>query len=443
MTDRYMKISRALKIITVIMFIAGVIFFVVYPLAPRHIRVNIYTNKGVVEKFVLNSEIGQPQGSAWIIETDEPLVVKEVRLFGTFRSIRLKTVYGSDFPAYIENPTGTVEGSNYIFADTGENHVAFMTNEAFAGILDHYSRDYSWDRMAAILLWGLICSIILTAIVSRDNLKSSDRTNHSFVAEVRRFVKDVKKYKEYMIYAAKSDMKAEVANSYLNRLWWLLEPLFNMLVYVIVFGTIMGSSIDHFALYVFSALIMWNYFCRTINASVQMMRNNRDVLSKVYVPKFVPLISMMILNLYKLAFSMIILVPMMIVYKIGITTGIICVVLAYILMVTFSFGLGMILLHYGVYVDDLAYAVGILLNVLMFVSGIFYDATTTLAEPINIMIIGLNPVALFTDTMRQGLMYNQYANIPLVLIWIGISLVISYAGIHIVYKNENGYAKVI
>lgn len=442
MTERYKKMSSMLKIFTALIFIAGVVFFVVYPLAPRHIHVKIYTNQGVVEKFVLNSDIGQPQGTYWNVEAEKPLVVKEVRLFGTFKSIRLKTIYGSDFPAYIENPTGTVEGSDYLFGNEAGN-VAFITNDAFAGILDHYSRDYSWDRMAAILLWGLICMIALTAIVSRDNSKSSDRTNHSFTAEITRFIRDVKKYKEYMIYAAKSDMKAEVANSYLNRLWWLLEPLFNMLVYVIVFGTIMGSSIDHFALYVFSALIMWNYFCRTINASVQMMRNNRDVLSKVYVPKFVPLISMMILNLYKLAFSMIILIPMMIVYRITISVGILCIVLAYLLMVTFSFGLGMILLHYGVYVDDLAYAVGILLNVLMFVSGIFYDATTTLVEPINIMIIGLNPVALFTDTMRQGLMYNQLANIPLVLIWIGISLVISYAGIHIVYKNENGYAKVI
>lgn len=442
MTEKYKKISKFLKLVTVIMFIAGSIFFVVYPLAPRHITVKMYTNQGIYEKFVLNDEIGTPIGSTWELATKEPLEIKEIRLFGTFKSIRIKTIFGSEIPMYIENPEGTVNGAKYCF-NNDENVVSFETNEEFADVLDKYSDDYSWDRMAAILLWGLMCSLILVAIVSRDNAKENELTNHSFISETSRFFKDVKKYKEYMIYAAKSDMKAEVANSYLNRLWWLLEPLFNMLVYVIVFGGFLGGSIEHFALYVFSALIMWNYFCRTINASVQMMRNNRDVLSKVYVPKFVPLLTMMMLNAYKLMFSMIILIPMMVISGVSVGVGLIGALLAYLMMAAFSFGVGMLLLHYGVYVDDLAYAVSILLNVMMFISGIFYDAPTTLMEPINSMVMCLNPTALFVDTMRQGLLYNNLANVPLVLIWLGISLVLSYAGIHVVYKNENSYAKVI
>ena len=103
----------------------------------------------------------------------------------------------------------------------------------------------------------------------------------------------------------------------------------------------------------------------------------------------------------------------------------------------------MIFLLYGVYIDDLGYAVGILLQILMFLSGIFYDTLTSLSTPLNVMMLSVNPVAMFIDTMRNGLLYNTVANVPLWTIWIVLSLQLCYIGIHIVYKNENGYVKVV
>ena len=49
-----------------------------------------------------------------------------------------------------------------------------------------------------------------------------------------RFFRELKKYWGFAIYAAKSDLRAEVANSYLNWLWWILEPTSSMLIYTIV-----------------------------------------------------------------------------------------------------------------------------------------------------------------------------------------------------------------
>ena len=46
----------------------------------------------------------------------------------------------------------------------------------------------------------------------------------------------MKKYWKYAIYSSKAQLKAEVANSYLNWLWWILDPLCFMLIYVFMFG---------------------------------------------------------------------------------------------------------------------------------------------------------------------------------------------------------------
>ena len=48
---------------------------------------------------------------------------------------------------------------------------------------------------------------------------------------MKRFLKNVKKYWSYSLCAAKAELKAEVANSYLNWLWWILDPLSFMIIY--------------------------------------------------------------------------------------------------------------------------------------------------------------------------------------------------------------------
>ncbi len=238
-------------------------------------------------------------------------------------------------------------------------------------------------------------------------------------------------------------MKAEVANSYLNRLWWILEPFFNMLVYVIVFGQVMGNNIQNYATFTFSALLMWNFFNHIMNYSVKCVRNNRDIVTKIYVPKYVLLLTNMVLNFIKLGFSVLVLAVMLCIFKVSIGVQILYIIPAYGLMMIFAFGAGMILLHFGVFIDDLSYAVGILLQMLMFLTGIFFDVVTALPSPLNSVMLCLNPCTVFIDSMRNALLYKTIANVPILCVWIVLSVLISYIGIHIVFKNENGYVKVI
>ena len=53
---------------------------------------------------------------------------------------------------------------------------------------------------------------------------------------LNRFIKDMKKHYKYAIYSAKAELKAEVAGSYLNWIWWILEPICFMFIYALIFG---------------------------------------------------------------------------------------------------------------------------------------------------------------------------------------------------------------
>ncbi len=433
------------------LFIIGVVICGVYPIKNQPINITIDSSIG--RKTVSLSADEAEKLSVWERNSDEAAEVqspdheaqgesdqfivdmegiggaeiKEVRISRRFKSICVDKITSGMFPGY-----ASVEDERIIF------------NAAACELFKKSSQSAMMERIFAaelLLAVMLIARILLNA--RAETLEESGIGNHGPVYETRKFIGELASYWEYMNYAAKADLRAEVANSYLNRLWWLLEPFFNMLVYVIVFGRILGNSVEHYSTFLYSSLLMWNYFSRTINYSVKAIRNNKDIVTKIYVPKHVLLITNMILDFYKLLFSLIVLIPMLIIFHVKIGFAIFWVLPAYIVMILLAFGTGMIFMHYGVYVDDLGYAVGILLQMLMFLSGIFYDVVTGLQTPLNAMMLCMNPVSMFIDTMRNALLYNRVSNIPLIILWTIISLLISYIGLHIVFKNENAYVKVV
>lgn len=430
-----------MKILIGLLFIIGVGIIMFFPFDNRNLKLEIVTNQ---ETYVLNKsniEILEESTVFEFANVDE-LVVDSIKIYGNFKSMYVKRITYNELTNYVQAvPDGTMQWSDEGLTFTGPGNITVIMNESFQDALQTQSASFLQERLLLIEVWFIVCAILL--IVCKLVEERSSGNNHGPIYEAKKFVADVKKYGQYMVYAAQTDLRAEVANSYLNRLWWLLEPLFSMLVYVIVFGQVMGRSVDNYGTFIFSTLLMWSFFNKTINYSVKLVRNNRDILSKVYVPKFVILISNMFLNLFKLFFSMIILVVMLVIFRVEIGLNILWVIPAYLGLILLAFGAGMIFLHFGVYVDDLAYAVGILLNMLMYLSGVFYEVMTTLPEPLNTLMMCLNPVAIFMDTMRNALLYNTAANLPFLATWIVISFILSCVGIHIVYKNENGYVKVV
>lgn len=441
-----LKWFRPLQVLVIALFIISIVFIAVYPFPSRNLNVAFIDGDEQYTVYLTKEEIAQGQCSEIVLENvEENATISKIRIYGANKSLRL---WEKDASTFFYDYYEAMSLANVVLDDTvmrlPAGDVVLNLGDKFVEQMEDLSKSFLQERLIYAELLGSVALILLILLtVVRDWRAENNWNNHSPLYEFKKFANDMKKYRQYMIFAAKADLKAEVANSYLNRLWWLLEPFFSMLVYVIVFGNVLGRSVENYATFIFSALLMWNFFSKTLNYSVKLVRNNRDIVTKVYVPKFILLFSNMILNLYKLAFSLIVLVPMLIIFRVHIGINLIWVIPAFIILILLSFGIGMLLLHYGVYIDDLGYAVGILLSMLMFLSGAFYDVMTGLSYPLNALMLCVNPVAMCTDTMRNALLYNTAANLPLVGVWFIISVLICWLGVHIVYKNENSYVKVV
>ena len=239
-------------------------------------------------------------------------------------------------------------------------------------------------------------------------------------------------YYSYSIRLARADLRTEVANSYLNWLWWLIDPLSMMFIYAFIFGVVFQSSEDNFPLFIFIGITVWSYFSHNMAASVRLIRGNMSIISKIYIPKYILLFSEMLVNAFKMLISFGMVILMMIMYKVQITSNILFIIPIMIDLFLISFAMGSILLHYGVYVKDLPYIVDIVLRM-----------AKRIPAPYGELIEKANPVAYLIAAARNALLYGQGASWQILILWALLSLVLLYIGVSLIYRYENSYAREI
>lgn len=258
-----------------------------------------------------------------------------------------------------------------------------------------------------------------------------------------KFFKDIKKYFNYIIFSVKSELKSEVANSHFSVLWWVLDPLFFMMVYTFVVKVVFDRGGPNFPVFVFIGLSAWNFFNKVLTTSVKLVSANKAVVSKVYLPKYVLLIEKIGVHFFKMMISFSLVFVMLIIYKIPYTFMMLhgIILLGFLILITFA--ISIFFLHFGIYVEDLANVLKPTLRLLFYMSGILYSINDRIPKEYAWVLLKLNPIALIVNEFRNVIMYNTLPDYKLLAVWTLVAIILSVIGIHLVQKNENNYVKVI
>ena len=258
-----------------------------------------------------------------------------------------------------------------------------------------------------------------------------------------RFFNDIKKYWSYTVRSAKAELKSEVASSYLSWLWWILDPLLFMMVYTFIAVIVFEKGGKYFPIFVFIGLTMWNFFNTVILGSVKIVKNNSATVSKVYIPKFILVIKRMMVNGFKMAISFILVFILMGIYRVPVSYHILYIFPVLVVMMLVTFGVSNLMLHFGVFVEDLRNVMTVVMRLCFYMSGIFYSISERVPEPYNRIMQQLNPAAFLIDSARQSLIYSGTPARKVLLVWGVVGLILSVLSIKVVYKYENSYVKVI
>ncbi len=261
---------------------------------------------------------------------------------------------------------------------------------------------------------------------------------------MKRFTNDLKKYWKYIKYSTKAELKNEIINSYLGWIWLVLEPLCFMLIYTFIAIVVFKSKVDYFPVFVFIGLSIWNFFNKTLSASVKLVASNKEIVTKVYLPKWVLLLVRIGVNLFKMFVSFLMVFIFMFIYQVPITWNVLWTIPIVLVAIIFTFGISSIVMHFGVFIEDLVNVVNIVLKLVFYLTGIFYDLSSRIGNSVyKTILLNFNPIANIIYNLRRVLIYSSALDGTWLIVWFVIGIGLSIIGIKIIYKYENTYVKVM
>ncbi len=251
------------------------------------------------------------------------------------------------------------------------------------------------------------------------------------------------KYRGYILYSAKAQLKAELASSWLGGFWWVLEPVLFMFVYMFVFTAVFHRTTTYVVAFIIVGLTYWRFFNSSVVSSITLFKRYRAVASKVYIPKFVLILSMLCVNAFKMLCSYVPIIALMVFYRVPLSLNLLSIVPITLVLFVFTFGICSWCMHIGVYVEDLQKLMVIFLQMLFYITGVFYPINELLAPAVSKAVFTFNPIALIIFEARNALLYATPAQWGLLITYFIIAIVVSVLGVRRIYKSESQYIKVV
>ncbi|MEG2348013.1 MAG: ABC transporter permease, partial [Clostridia bacterium] len=183
------------------------------------------------------------------------------------------------------------------------------------------------------------------------------------------------KYRHMLVTLVKQDINGRYKGSFFGFLWTLLNPLLMLAVYSLVFQFIFKSGIEHYSIYLFICLMPWNAFANSISNGTTCVSNNASILKKVYFPREILPLSVVISNTIQYFFSAVIIFIAILVSGVGISWFALFLPLIVLIQAMFTLGIIFFLSAANVYIRDVQYIMNPVMMIWMYACPILYSVS--------------------------------------------------------------------
>lgn len=178
---------------------------------------------------------------------------------------------------------------------------------------------------------------------------------------------------DLLIYKTRGNLRAEISRLYLNYAWWALEPLFSMTVFYVVFGIFMNSPTPHFGLFLLIGTTQWQWFATTtVHASASIL-DGAWIMQQVSIHKvFFPL-EVFLQDSFKHLFVLLLMAVFLLFYPVPIQISWLALPLVLVVQGLLVLSCSLLFAAIVPFFPDLKLILATVMNVLFFISGIFFD----------------------------------------------------------------------
>jgi len=225
-------------------------------------------------------------------------------------------------------------------------------------------------------------------------------------------LKEVWAYRDLLLLLVRRDFVSFYKQTILGPLWFFLQPLLTTIMFTFVFGKLGGFKTDGLPqpLFYMAGVTAWNYFADCLTKTSTVFRDNANIFGKVYFPRLIMPLSIVMSNLVKFGVQMLMFLLMM-GYYIFIKKET-CLPNAYVLMFPFlillmallGLGTGMIISAMTTKYRDLAFLVTFGVQLLMYATTVVYPLSAVGSD--MIWVVKLNPMTSIIESFRFGFLGN-------------------------------------
>ncbi|OIJ21753.1 teichoic acid ABC transporter permease [Anaerobacillus alkalidiazotrophicus] len=264
---------------------------------------------------------------------------------------------------------------------------------------------------------------------------------------MRKYIEEMLKRKDLLIYLVKSGLKAEHRNSYLGYFWWLLDPLLGVLVYYFLVGVILGRGGENFAVFLVIGLVAWRWTSTTVSTGAKAILKYSSIINQVYMPKAIFPLTISFTQFINFTFGLVVVAIFLLFF--GVAPGWQVVYLPFIILVQLLFllSISLFLAYICVFIRDID-------NLLTHLTRIWFYSSPVIWEGGRLsgaadahwwvqLIITINPFAHIVTAYRDILMYQTTPQFTGLIIIGGLSLCTIIALVYYYNRNEHKIIKAL
>ena len=255
--------------------------------------------------------------------------------------------------------------------------------------------------------------------------------------------KEIFEYKDLLYFLILKDIKARYAQSVIGIGWAIIQPLFFMLVFTVIFGKL--AKIDSegvpYQIFSFTALVPWTFFSNAMADSANSLSGNMSLITNIYIPRILIPLSATIGKFIDFIISFLILIVLLLFYSYFPDQKIILIFMYIFLMFISAFAFGLILGTMSVQYRDIRYALPFGIQLFMYASPVAYS-TNMIPEKYHI-IYALNPMVTVVEGFRNIFLNIENITVEMILVSFSISFLCLMIGIIYFSKTERIFADVV
>lgn len=254
-------------------------------------------------------------------------------------------------------------------------------------------------------------------------LRASDHPNPAVL--IREGLADIWSRRRLTRYLVEADLAKHGADTLLGNIWWFLDPLLQMAVYVVLISIIFARPTPDYPLFIFAAILPWKWFSATINDAVTAVTARERIIKQVAFPKLVLPVAATASGIASFSFGLVPLLGLMVVfYADRLSPFLLLIPLVAGVQFLFSLSVAIVLSAVNVFFRDIGNVARHGLRLLFYLSPALYSIDHLASRPTIQQLMWLNPFTTLFESYRNliydGTWPHWDALIALALISVGL-----------------------